>query len=103
MSTFNVATIDTGHEDMIHDAQMDFLGTKLATCSCDKNIRIFDLNLSTGTHTFVSELKGHEGPVLAVGVGASTIRHYSGVMFLRPESDYLEGGRGTQGGWEERA
>jgi len=63
MSTFNVATIDTGHEDMIHDAQMDFLGTKLATCSCDKNIRVFDLNLNTGTHTFVAELKGHEGPV----------------------------------------
>nr|QBH74134.1 protein transport protein sec13 [Folsomia candida] len=63
MATFNVATIDTGHEDMIHDAQMDFLGTKLATCSCDKNIRIFDLNVQTGTHTFVAELKGHEGPV----------------------------------------
>lgn len=45
---------------------MDFLGTKLATCSCDKNIRIFDLNVQTGTHTFVAELKGHEGPVWQV-------------------------------------
>jgi len=62
-STFSVTTIDTGHEDMIHDAQMDFLGTKLATCSCDKSIRLFDLNLAAGTQTLVAELKGHEGPV----------------------------------------
>jgi len=62
-SAFSVTTIDTGHEDMIHDAQMDFLGTKLATCSCDKSIRLFDLNLNTGTQTFVTELKAHEGPV----------------------------------------
>jgi len=42
---------------------MDFLGLKLATCSCDKSIRLFDLNWSTGNQTFVAELKGHEGPV----------------------------------------
>jgi len=62
-STIAVTTIDTGHEDMIHDAQMDFLGTKLATCSCDKSIRLFDVNLTTGSQNFVTDLKGHEGPV----------------------------------------
>jgi hypothetical protein len=25
--------IDTQHEDLVHDAQMDFYGSKLATCS----------------------------------------------------------------------
>ena len=30
------STVDTGHEDMIHDAQMDFYGTRLATCSSDR-------------------------------------------------------------------
>jgi hypothetical protein len=25
--------IDTQHEDMVHDAQMDYYGAKLATCS----------------------------------------------------------------------
>jgi protein transport protein SEC13 len=35
----------------------------LATCSCDKAIRLFDLNLTTGTQTFLTELKGHQGPV----------------------------------------
>jgi hypothetical protein len=28
--------IDTQHDDMIHDAQMDYYGTKLATCSSGK-------------------------------------------------------------------
>lgn len=46
-----------------HDAQMDFLGTKLATCSCDKTVRVFDVNINHGSQTFVAELKGHEGPV----------------------------------------
>jgi len=65
-TTFTVATVDTGHEDMIHDAQMDFLGTKLATCSCDKTVRVFDVNINHGSQTFVAELKGHEGPVWQV-------------------------------------
>jgi len=63
MATFNVATVDTGHEDMIHDAQVDFLGRQLATCSCDKTIRLFDLDLLTGNLSFKAVLKGHEGPV----------------------------------------
>lgn len=44
--------INTTHEDMIvyfnlinqHDAQLDFYGTKLATCSSDGKIKIFDIN-----------------------------------------------------------
>jgi len=45
------------------DSQMDWLGTKLATSSCDQTIRVFDINVGTGSQTFVAELKGHEGPV----------------------------------------
>lgn len=39
------STIDTNHEDMIHDAQMDYYGTRLATCSSDKSIKIFELKV----------------------------------------------------------
>jgi hypothetical protein len=28
--------VDTQHEDLVHDAQMDFYGSKLATCSSGK-------------------------------------------------------------------
>ncbi|CAH1784700.1 unnamed protein product [Owenia fusiformis] len=54
-------TIDTGHEDMIHDAQMDYYGVKLATCSSDRSVKIFDVR--NGQQTFVTALTGHEGPV----------------------------------------
>ena len=41
------STVDTGHEDMVHDAQMDYYGTKLATCSSDRSIKIFDVKVKT--------------------------------------------------------
>ena len=53
------STVDTGHEDMIHDAQMDFYGTRLATCSSDRSVKIFDVR--DGTQTLAADLRGHEG------------------------------------------
>jgi len=58
------STVDTGHEDMIHDAQMDFYGTRLATCSSDRSVRIFDVK--DGTQSLAASLQGHEGPVWQV-------------------------------------
>lgn len=49
---------------MIHDAQYDYYGKRLATCSSDKVIKIFDVvnnNINP-----VADLIGHEGPVWAV-------------------------------------
>ncbi|XP_019628172.1 PREDICTED: protein SEC13 homolog [Branchiostoma belcheri] len=54
-------TVDTGHEDMIHDAQMDYYGVRLATCSSDKTVKIFDIK--NGGQILAAELRGHEGPV----------------------------------------
>ncbi|KAK6176805.1 protein SEC13 homolog [Patella vulgata] len=54
-------TIDTAHEDMVHDAQLDYYGTKLATCSSDRSIKVFDVR--NGQQTLISDLTGHEGPV----------------------------------------
>uniref|UniRef100_A0A6M2E5K9 Protein SEC13 homolog n=1 Tax=Amblyomma tuberculatum TaxID=48802 RepID=A0A6M2E5K9_9ACAR len=54
-------TIDTAHEDMIHDAQMDYYGIRLATCSSDRSVKVFDIR--NGTQKMVADLKGHEGPV----------------------------------------
>jgi len=50
---------------MIHDAQMDYYGKRLATCSSDKMIKIFDVT-SKGAPTHLADLKGHEGPVWQV-------------------------------------
>ena len=36
--------IDTQHQDMIHDAQLDYYAKKLATCSSDRLIKIYELH-----------------------------------------------------------
>ncbi|CEH17554.1 wd40 repeat-like protein [Ceraceosorus bombacis] len=58
-------TIETLHEDMIHDAQLDYYGRKLATCSSDRTVRVFDV--VEGSASGQGEtLRGHEGPVWQV-------------------------------------
>lgn len=56
-----INSVDTAHEDMIHDAQMDYYGNRLATCSSDKSVKIFDIR--NGSQTLQADLKAHEGPV----------------------------------------
>ncbi|CAF1059243.1 unnamed protein product [Adineta ricciae] len=56
-----INAVDTGHEELIHDAQLDYYGIRLATCSSDKSIKIFDV--SNNQQRLIAELKGHEGPV----------------------------------------
>uniref|UniRef100_A0A5K3EUF8 Protein SEC13 homolog n=1 Tax=Mesocestoides corti TaxID=53468 RepID=A0A5K3EUF8_MESCO len=54
-------TVDTNHEDIIHDAQMNYYGTTLATCSSDESIKLFDVK--DKKQNLVAELRGHQGPV----------------------------------------
>jgi len=56
--------VDTQHDDMIHDAQMDYYGTKLATSSSDRTVKIYDVNGDAYEHT--ATLQGHCGPVWSV-------------------------------------
>lgn len=57
--------IETHHEDMIHDAQLDFYGKRLATCSSDRTVKVFDI--VNGTPSATGEtLHGHQGPVWQV-------------------------------------
>ncbi|XP_065829904.1 protein SEC13 homolog [Oscarella lobularis] len=59
-----INSVDTSHEDMIHDAQLDYYGRRLATCSSDRSVKIFDV--TDGSQTLVADLRGHEGPVWQV-------------------------------------
>lgn len=60
-------SVDTGHEDMIHDAEMDYYGLRLATCSSDNTIKVY--NVKNGTHSLAADLKGHFGPVWQIAWG----------------------------------
>ncbi|EKM74713.1 hypothetical protein AGABI1DRAFT_116784 [Agaricus bisporus var. burnettii JB137-S8] len=67
-TTSDSVPIETSHEDMVHDAQLDYYGKRLATCSSDRTVRVFDVvdgepQRSSSGHT----LKGHTGPVWQVG------------------------------------
>jgi hypothetical protein len=57
-------SFDTAHADMVHDAQLDYYGKRLATCSSDRAIKIFDV--LGDTHQHVADLVGHQGPVWQV-------------------------------------
>jgi protein transport protein SEC13 len=56
---------DTQHEDLIHDAQMDYYGKRLATGSSDRTVRIFQVEPNQ-PEKLVCSLTGHEGPVWQV-------------------------------------
>ncbi|EMD00914.1 hypothetical protein BAUCODRAFT_188970 [Baudoinia panamericana UAMH 10762] len=64
----------SAHDDMIHDAVLDYYGRRLATCSSDKTIKIFDIEPASSAnsaqqqqqaeqHRLTATLTGHEGAV----------------------------------------
>lgn len=57
-------SFESGHSDVIHDAQFDYYGRRLATCSSDRVVKVFDV--AGDQHIHVADLKGHEGPVWQV-------------------------------------
>lgn len=59
------AKVETGHRDIIHDAQMNYYGTRLATCSSDHLVKIFEIK-ANGQSLPMAELTGHDGPVWQV-------------------------------------
>ncbi|AOW07895.1 protein transport protein SEC13 [Yarrowia lipolytica] len=59
-----MVTIGNTHDDLIHDAVLDYYGKRLATCSSDKTIKIFEID--GDNHKLVETLRGHEGPVWQV-------------------------------------
>ena len=49
--------IQNAHGDLVTDAAYDFYGVRLATCSLDHRIKIWQLDESDGTWTAVAEWK----------------------------------------------
>ncbi|KAF2401302.1 Sec13 protein-like protein [Trichodelitschia bisporula] len=55
------STSNSAHDDMIHDAVLDYYGRRLATCSSDKTIKIFEVEGETQRLT--ETLRGHDSPI----------------------------------------
>ncbi|XP_076045357.1 nuclear pore complex protein Nup44A [Oratosquilla oratoria] len=41
---FKAKTINAEHKDLVHDVAFDFYGRRMATCSSDQSVKIWDLN-----------------------------------------------------------
>ncbi|CAN7104458.1 unnamed protein product [Brassica rapa subsp. narinosa] len=57
--------IETGHEDTVHDVQMDYYGKRVATASSDCTIKITGVS-NNGASQHLATLTGHRGPVWEV-------------------------------------
>lgn len=60
----SVSSVDTHHEDMIHDISLDYYGKKMATSSSDRTIKIFEV-LENGANQ-IAEIRGHDAAVWQV-------------------------------------
>ncbi|CAM9093274.1 unnamed protein product [Chrysoparadoxa australica] len=64
MASTPLLTVDTQHDEMIHDAQLDYYSKKLATASSDRTIQIFEIEGELCNRA--ATLTGHDGPVWQV-------------------------------------
>lgn len=103
--------VQTHHEDMIHDAQMDFYGKRLATCSSDRTVKVFDVvdpSAVEPKYQLVDTLRGHDGPVWQVSWAHPKFGSilascsYDGKIFVWRETSTGTGSAGQrQAGWEK--
>jgi protein transport protein SEC13 len=57
--------VDTGHASAIQDTQLDYYGTRLATCALDGVIKVFNINPDLST-ALQASFNAHEGPALSI-------------------------------------
>lgn len=63
MAAKTAKAVETGHQEMIHDAQLDYYSKLLATCSSDRSIKIFSAD---DPRNAIASILSHQGPVWAV-------------------------------------
>ena len=68
-----ISSVDTQHQDLIHDAQLDYYGRRLATASSDRTVKIFYVyapdpanNPQQQEMVHAADILGHDGPVWEV-------------------------------------
>lgn len=62
---FLAKTLNAEHKDLIHDVAFDFYGRRMATCSSDQFVKIWDMR-EDGEWTCTDSVKAHSGSVWKV-------------------------------------
>ncbi|XP_019870416.1 nucleoporin SEH1 [Aethina tumida] len=62
---FEAQEINAEHKDLIHDVAYDYYGDRMATCSSDQYVKVWDQN-KDGKWTLTSSFKAHSGSVWKV-------------------------------------
>ncbi|KAH3824374.1 nucleoporin SEH1-like isoform X2 [Dreissena polymorpha] len=63
---FVAKSIQSDHKDLIHDVSFDFHGTRMATCSSDQCVKIWDQDSSNGEWKCSASWRVHSGSVWRV-------------------------------------
>ncbi|KAK3884523.1 hypothetical protein Pcinc_011197 [Petrolisthes cinctipes] len=61
-----VKSLNAEHKDLVHDVAFDFYGRRMATCSSDQTVKIWDLNDDDGEWVCTASWKTHCGSVWKV-------------------------------------
>ena len=75
---FTKLTIFVDVLDLQHDLQVDYYGKRLATCSSDRIIKIFDVGPDPGQQTLAANIAGHDGPVWQASLSMNDLVQFSG-------------------------
>lgn len=59
---FDVKSIRADHKDIIHDVAHDYYGKRMATCSSDQTVKVWDLD-ENGQWTVSASWKAHSGSI----------------------------------------
>lgn len=86
--------LESGHADMVHDCQLDYYGTRLATCSSDRLVKVFQVSGTpqAPTHQHLADLAGHEHPVWRVAWAHPKVRTPGGTESTRGAQSAQIGG-----------
>ncbi|KAH7882399.1 WD40-repeat-containing domain protein [Phlebopus sp. FC_14] len=115
--------IQSAHDDLVTDLSYDFYGLRLATCSLDQRIKVWQLDETNGTWSVEDEWKAHDaavsklswahpefGTVLASASFDRTVKVWEQTSFTPATENYPNGatttqltGSGSSSRWVERA
>ncbi|KAK7678672.1 hypothetical protein QCA50_018253 [Cerrena zonata] len=109
--------IQNAHNDLVTDASYDFYGLRLATCSLDQRIKVWQLNELLGTWNIEDDWKAHDaavsklswahpefGTILASSSFDRTVKVWEQTSYVDSDQPQLNGASTSSASrWTERA